>query len=54
MLDIGKTSTMTNESLPAHMHAVEANAIVVLKNIDAFVGNRGKYTSNLSLLVLSG
>ncbi len=40
VLDIGKTSTMTNESLPAHMHAVESNAIVVLKNIDAFVGNR--------------
>ena len=29
VLDIGKTSTMTNESLPAHMHAVEANAVVV-------------------------
>lgn len=40
VLDIGKTSTMTNESLPAHMHAVESNAIVVLRNIDAFVGNR--------------
>lgn len=40
VLDIGKASTMTNESLPAHMHAVESNAIVMLKNIDAFVGNR--------------
>jgi SpoVK/Ycf46/Vps4 family AAA+-type ATPase len=40
VLDIGKASTMTNESLPAHMHNVEANAVVVLKNIDVFVGNR--------------
>merc|ERR1712227_1010100 len=31
---------MTNETLPDHIQAVGANAIVVLQNIDTFVCNR--------------